>query len=421
MRFDLRYGAGFLPLEIPERIAHDVMLPLALENNPDIGRTFVNSIEQPLGSDSLSHIVSRANSIAIVVNGDADVEPILLLLNKLLDCLQASISPPSELLVIYPIDSKHSESTGDISKRLGIHERDGHQLVLQDASSNDHLSFVGETPTYCTPLHINTAFMNSEIKIGIGAIRSNIFVGATGGRMSVLPYCSGTKSITRNAKLQAIHPVGPFVTDSAVCTDLVEASQLACLDFIVNAIPDWQNNLNDIVAGNPYTAWDEGVQLARKLTESPYKRKADIAIVSAGGSIYDQTLFDAVDALHAGKEATEHGGVIVLVAECADGSGSNGFMRGVSECSSTGEVSLLAETGFELGMEKSRFFWDIMKSRKVIICSRMRESLVAERFHCTAVKDPQEGYEIARSLIVSSPSIAVIPHGTRTLPIMRNG
>ena len=417
----MRYGAGSLPLEVPERIPCDIMLPLTLEKNGDIERSFINAIEKPIGSDSLTHLVSLADSIAVVVNGDLDVEPIPLLLNKLIDFFQASISPPNELLVIYTVGSKHSESIDTATKRLGIDERDGYQLILHDVMSNDNLSFLGETPTYCTPLHINSAFANSELKIGLGAIRSNIFTGATGGRMSILPYCSGIKSITRNTKLQATHLVGPFVTDTAACTDLVEASQLACLDFIINAIPDWQNNLNDIVAGNPYTAWDKGVRHAKSMTDSPYKRKADIAIVSAGGSIYDQTLFDAVDALQAGKEATEHGGVIVLVAECADGPGSEGFMRGVSECSSSKEVSLLAETSFELGLEKSRFFWDILHSRKVIICSRLRESLIAERFHCTAVKDPHEGYELARSLIVSNPSIAVIPHGIRTLPVMRNG
>lgn len=417
----MRYGAGSLPLETPERMTCDLMLPLTIERSGDINSNFVTAVENPIGSESLSHLVSRANSIAIVVNGDLDVEPIPLLLNKLLDNLQAIISKPNELLVIYPIDVNHPESIDVISKRLGIYERDGHQLILHETLSNDSLSFVGETPTYCTPIHLNTAFVNSEFKIGLGAIRSDIFVGATGGRMSVVPYCSGIKSITRNAKLQATHSVGPYETDSAVCTDLAEASQLACLDFIVNAVTDWQNNLNEIVGGNPYSAWEQGVRLSKSMTESSYKRKADIAIVSAGGSIYDRTLFDAIDALYAGKEASEHGGVIVLVAECADGPGPDGFIKGVSECTSSKEVSLLAETSFEMGMEKSRFFWDILNSRKVIICSRMRESLVTERFHCSAVKDPQEGYQLARSLIVSSPSIAVIPHGIRTLPIMRNG
>ncbi|TFG96921.1 DUF2088 domain-containing protein [Candidatus Thorarchaeota archaeon] len=421
MRFDLRYGAGSLPLESPERKTLDVLVPVIVDDTNYIERKIVNAIEKPIDSESLSQIVSHAYSVAVVVNGDPDIETIPLLLNTLLENLQTSLSGPTELLVIYPTDSQKAESLSDVSKRLGIHEKEGYQLILQDAKSNENLSYIGETPTYCTPIHVNKAFLDAEVKIGIGAIRSNIFTGATGGRMSVLPHCCGIKSILRNTKLQATQSVGPFVTDSAACVDLEEASRLACLDFIVNTIPDWTNNLNEIVAGNPYTAWERGVSLARNMTETFFKHKADIAIVSAGGSNNDRTLFDAVDALYAGKEATEYGGVIVLVAECADGIGSDGFLRGVSESSSSKEVALLAETGFEMGMEKSRFFWDILNSRKVIICSRLRESLIEERFHCSAVRDPQEGYELARSLIVSSPSIAVIPHGIRTLPVMRNG
>lgn len=421
MRFDLRYGDGSLPLESLQKKTLDVLVPETIDHINDIDSTFVNAIESPIDSESLIQIVSHADSVAVVVNSYPDIELIPVLLNTLLENLQTFLSGPTELLVIYPTNLQKSESLSDVSKRLGIHEQNRYQLILHDAKSNESLSFVGETPTHCTPIYVNKAFLDAEVKIGIGTIRPNIFTGATGGRMSVLPHCSGIKSILRNTKLQATQPVGPFLTDSVVCVDLEEASRLASLDFIINAIPDWKNNITEIVAGNPYTAWKQGVTLGQNMTEVFYKHKADIAIVSAGGSNNDRTLFEAVDALYAGKEATEYGGVIVLVAECADGIGSDGFLRGVSESGSSKEVTLLAETAFEIGMEKSRFFWDILNSRKVIICSRLRESLIEERFHCSAVKDPQEGYELARSFIVSSPRIALIPHGIRTFPVMRNG
>ncbi len=412
MRFDLQYGAGLLPLEISERISLNLSHPVTCKSAIDIDKKLLRVIENPHEADSLSHIVSHANSVAIVVNGDADIELTNLLLSKLLYNIRSSISRIQDLIVIYPSDSKYT-IPDDIVTDI--------QLIQHDINLKEESEFIGETPTYSTPVQVNSAFLNSDITIGLGTIRSSIFVGATGGRMSVIPHCANLRSILRNTKLQATHPVGPFLTDNAVNTDLLEASQLAGLDFIINAIPDWKNNINDIVAGNPYSSWIHGVSVARSMTESFYKHKADIAIVSAGGTTYDTTLFDAVDALYSGKEATEHGGVIVLVAECANGIGPNGFMKGVSECNSEKEVSLLAETNFENGMEKSRFFWEILKSRKLIICSRLRQSLITERFHSSAVKDPQEGYEVARSLIVSSPRVAVIPHGIRTLPIMKNG
>ncbi|MHA1613571.1 MAG: lactate racemase domain-containing protein [Candidatus Thorarchaeota archaeon] len=420
MRFDLRYGDGSLPLELSGRLTVDTLLPRTVEGHIDDKHTIVESLEKPIDSSPFSQIASRASSAAIVVNGEQDTDLIPILLNAVLEYLQASLSSQTDISVIYPVEPQDTVTQSDILKKLGGPEKDIYQLVLHDSRVDEDLCFVGETPTHCTPVHVNKVFLDADVKIGIGTIRSDVFVGATGGRMSVLPYSSGVKSISRNSKLRATHSVGPFVTDSAVCIDLEEASRLANLDFILNAIPDWESNLNSIVSGEPYAAWKNGVLVAKKMTETIFHHKADIAIVSAGGSFSDLTLYDAVDALYAGRAATEHGGVIVLVAECAKGPGPDGFVRGVSECTSSDEVSVLAEIGFEIGMEKARFFWEILKSRKVIICSRVRESFIVEKFHCSAVKDPQEGYELARSMIVSKPRLAIIPNGSRILPIMKN-
>ncbi len=420
MRFDLCYGDGSLPLELSGRLTVDTLLPRTVEDCIDNKPTIVEALEKPTDSSPFSQIASRASSAAIVVNGKQDIDLIPSLLNTVMEYLQASISNPTDISVIYPIEPQDSATQTDILTKLDGPERDDYHLVLHDSRVNEDLCFVGETPTHCTPVHVNKVLLDADVKIGIGTIRSDVFVGATGGRMSVLPHSCGVKSISRNSKLRATHSVGPFVTDSATCIDLEEASRLASLDFILNAIPDWKGNLNSIVSGEPYTAWENGVFISKKMTETIFQHKADIAIVSAGGSFSDLTLYDAIDALYAGSAATEHGGVIVLVAECAEGPGPDGFIRGVSECSSSEEVSVLAEIGFEIGMEKARFFWEILNSRKVIICSRMRESLIAEKFHCSAVRDPQEGYELARSLIVSRPRLAMIPDGTRILPIMKN-
>ncbi|MFW9843732.1 MAG: lactate racemase domain-containing protein [Candidatus Thorarchaeota archaeon] len=421
MRFDVRYGEGSLPLEIPERLPIDTLVPITIEESINTEQLVADALEKPLNTEPFSRIISGVDSIAIVVNSGCDPRPNAILLNAVLKQIRASLSGPTNILHIIPMGFVHSISQSYVSNETNnLTGADYHQ-ILHRPSQNEDLSFVGETPTHCTPVYVNKAFMDAELKIGIGTIRSDVFVGATGGRMSVLPYSCGIKSISRNYKLQATTPVGPFVVDSAVCIDLEEASRLACLDFIVNAIPDWQDNISNIVTGDPYTAWKSGLPLVRNLTETSFRHKADIAIISAGGSFNDRTLYDAIDALNAGKEATEHGGVIILVAECADGPGPNGFIKGVSECNSSEEILLLAETGFEIGMEKARFFVDTMNSREVIICSRLRESLVEERFRCSAVKDPQEGYELAKSLIVSTPRIAVIPHGNRTLPVMKNG
>ena len=74
---------------------------------------------------------------------------------------------------------------------------------------------------------------------------------------------------------------------------------------------------------------------------------------------------------------------------------------------------------FKVGMEKAWYFRKLQNSRKVIICSRLRESMVNERLLCDAVKDPQEGLELARHYIGLDAGISIIPDGHSVMPIFQ--
>ncbi len=162
MRFDLRYGAGSLPLEITDRLIVDTMLPTTVENCIDTKRIILEALEKPIDSNPLSQIASHASSAAIVVNGEKDIDLIPSLLNAVLEYLQASISDPTDISVILPIESQDSATRTEILKKLDGPERDGYQLVLHDSRVNENLCFIGETPTHCTPVHVNKVFLDAE-------------------------------------------------------------------------------------------------------------------------------------------------------------------------------------------------------------------------------------------------------------------
>jgi nickel-dependent lactate racemase len=420
VRIELRYGEGRLPLEIPHGYDIESVSPRTITDFPSSLDEINRSLENPINSEPLSQLMSRAKTAVVVINSEQDIELNRDLLRILLDILRTSMTSSADITLLFSPKSGTSNGLHEINYILGEPTAHGHQLVLHDPKDDENLCYVGDTSTFSTPVFTNKRFVEADIRIGLGTIRNNIFLGATGGRLSVIPHVSGYKTITRNSKIQATNPGGPFITNSAVCVNMNEISQIAGLDFIVNAIPDCNDSITRIVAGEPFSAWNQGVNMARSLTETAITHKADIAIVSAGGALFDNTLYDAVDSLYAAKEATEYGGTIVLIAECVDGPGPDGFFKGVSECESESEAVFLAETSFEPGMEKAPFLVSVLADRKLIICSKLRESLVAEHFRSLAVRNPQEGFQYAREEIVSKPRIAVIPQGIRTLPVFRN-
>jgi len=416
MRVDLRYGEGSLPLELSDRFSLEQVAPQVVTEHPDTASEVLRVIESPIDSLSFSQRVSEVDSIAIVVNRIEHVDLVEELLHSLLNSVETFAFNPDNVTIIYPVPAGQRVTKEEVDDLLGNPESRGHSLILHRPIDISTIKLVGETASYSTPVHINEAYLCADMKIGLGEIRPDVFYGATGGRMSVIPSVAGKRTIKRNAKLRATGSIGQFNLQTQSCVDMREIAQLAGLDFIINAVSDWQGHLAHIVAGDSFMSWLSGVEYARSLAKAEFSRRADIAIVSAGGNPFDSTLYDAIDSLYPAVEVTEHGGSIVLVAECSDDVGPKGFVQGMSEHSSEKELLITAETNFEIGMEKARFFWNVLSSRNVVICSRLRESLVEERLHCTAVKDPQEGLEVAKSMLASSKKVSILNDGMRTTP-----
>jgi nickel-dependent lactate racemase len=420
MRVDLRYGDGFLPLELDSDLSIEQLVPKTVTKHPNALSELLRVQESPIDSPPLSERVSEVDSIAIVVNRFEHHKLIEDFLLSLLSSVETFAFDPDDISIIYPVLPGEQIMKDEVDDLLGNPEGRGHMLVLHRPEKEADLSHIGETPSYSTPVYVNEAFLCADLKIGLGEIRPDVFYGATGGRMSVIPNVSGIRTINRNAKLKVGKTIGQFMMETPSCIDMLEIAQIAGLDFIINTVLDWQGNLAQVVAGDSRSAWKSGIESAFHLASADYTKKADIVVVSAGGKPLDNTLYDAIDSLYPALEVTEHGASIVLVAECSDDVAPEGFLRGMSEHSSEEEVLIASDTGFELGMEKAYFFWNVLNSRNVIICSRLRESLVEERLHCTAVKDLQEGLEVAQSMLASSKKIAILNDGLRTTPRLRN-
>ncbi|MFX1483277.1 MAG: lactate racemase domain-containing protein [Promethearchaeota archaeon] len=418
MRVDLRYGEGSLSFELDT--SAEFVVSHTVDEHPNVAAELLRVLENPRDSNSFSEILSQADSVSIVVNPTENTEHDQRMLHFLLNSVETYSFNPDEVTVIYPVNPLRRTSSSEIDGLLGSPESRGHSLVLHNPKSSETLDFVGETPSYSTSVFVNNRFLQADITIGFGVIRPDVFAGATGGRMSVLPYVSGNKTVTQNARLRTMQNSRPFSLDTPSCIDMVEASQLCGLDFIVNYVSDYQGNVANIYAGNPYSSWQAGVEIAEKLSCAEFSRRADIAVVSAGGSPHDGTLYSAIDCTYAAREVTENGGAIVLVAECIDGIGPKGFLRGLSDFSSEEEVIRASDTDYEFGFEKARLFWNIISSRNLVICSRLRSSLVEEQLHCTAVRNPQDGFEAAKSMLASKRKIAIIPDGIRTVPQFKN-
>ncbi|MHA2360652.1 MAG: lactate racemase domain-containing protein [Candidatus Thorarchaeota archaeon] len=413
MRFDVHYGEGFLPLETGSITSIDEITPRSVVEPTDTTRMITNALDNLRGEESILQSLLVASSIAIVVDGLDSPTPSKILLDSLLTNMDSIAIDPNNVAIIVTSSGGQIYDSSEVDRFLGSPVSRGYRLFIHDPNNDAYIQYVGDTPTHGTPLFLSKWFVEADLKIALSSIVPDSFSGATGGRMSIAPGISGSRTIARNLKLITLENIGMFVDKSPQNKDLEEACALSDLDLVVNAVLDLHNSIAEVVAGRPQDAWRQGLDTAKDLAKVYPERRADIAVVSAGGWPVDSTLYNAIDSLYAGYLATRHDGVIVLVSECAKGPGPSGFVKGISDVESLQEMRIAFDTKFELGMEKALFFWNVLESRRLIMCSRLKESLVSEGLHCKNVRNPQEGLELALGYAGMGSNVVFLPHGKR--------
>src|SRR4030065_284317 len=106
---------------------------------------------------------------------------------------------------------------------------------------------------------------------------------------------------------------------------MTEGARLAKVDFSLNVVTNRKDEIVKAFAGDLEQAFNEAVKLVDELYRVTVDRRADIVVVSPGGYPADMNLYQAYKALDNALQVVKRGGVVILVAECAEGHGNQVF------------------------------------------------------------------------------------------------
>jgi nickel-dependent lactate racemase len=168
-----------------------------------------------------------------------------------------------------------------------------------------------------------------------GTVVHHYFAGFGGGPKMIMPGCAGYESIARNHALSIdpaelrLHPGcgDGKVEGNPLQEDLREAFKFIDVSFLLHTILNSRNDVIGAVAGEPLQAHAAGCRIVDDIYRVPIREPADLVIVSCGGYPKDINFIQAHKSLHHAFGAVRPGGVIVLVAACAQGIGSPTFME----------------------------------------------------------------------------------------------
>ncbi len=334
MLFNLKYGEGQVPVEIPDSISTDIIEPSSLPAVKGLDDAFESALENPVGSPPLRQLIPASGEVAIVVS------------DKTRPCLYPDVLPwllnylnahglRDETIFFLTAYGAHRRHTPDENETFyGKEALSRVKLFRHDCRDESQLVRVGTT-RHGTTVRLNKRYIEAALSIVATSVSFHYFAGFGGGRKAVFPGLASEDGILNNHRifaesagdsLSGILSFKGNLDDNPLNQDLMEAVALAPPSFVVNFCFNPEGELSDVFAGN----WKESHREACQFllgTVLPLKQKYDLVIAGCGGHPKDINFIQTHKTIDNAFDFVKPGGVLLVVACCQDGIGSESFLQ----------------------------------------------------------------------------------------------
>ena len=377
-------------------------------------------IDDPLDSQPLEDILSPGESVAIVVSDATRATGSAQVVNLLVRRLVSLGVAPGDVRVVFATgihrrvteEEKRGLLTPFITQRVRTIDHD-------PEDSSQHVS-LGETERG-TPIEVNRALVEHSHVILTGAVGFHYFAGFTGGRKSVCPGLASARTI-RATHLQAFDfetggrraGVGAGRLDgNAVHEECERVAAEVAPSFLINTVVDEAGRVVRLYAGDWRVAHRLACAEFADAHTIPIEGKRAVVVAGCGGRPYDINLIQAHKALDMAAHACADGGDIILVAECAEGTGRADFLQWFDAADSRALAERLREDYAVNGQTAWALMTKAERFRVHLVSALPDEQVRRMRMH------PARTVEEALSKIGGAAEGYVLPRGAHFMPVLR--
>jgi len=412
----LPYGKTDVCVRIPARNFLGSVMPKEIPGASDAKAEVERALNEPISSRKLSDIAKAESKVAIVVDDSTRHAPSDIMILPVLAELNVAGVKDENVTVIFGCGTHRAVTQEEAEKLIGEEAYRRTKTVSHDCRATD-LVYVGTTKTHGNKIYLNRAFAEANVKILLGDVGFHYYAGYGGGRKSVLPAICGEESIKQNHGM-LLNPNARtgILEGNPVQEDMTEAARLAKVDFIVNTISNAKSEIVKAFAGNVEQAFLEAVKAVDEMYRVTVDRRADIVVASPGGYPADMNLFQAYKALDNALAIVKRGGVIILVAECAEGHGNQVFYEWMSRLSDLKAVEREIKRNFVLGGHKAYYLMKALQHHQIILVSSLPDYYAANIFRLKTARAVNDALNEAIKIAGSASRVWAMPWGNYMLP-----
>jgi lactate racemase len=410
------YGNDYIVYKSNINTPIDLILPK--ESNGKIipqNVHILDGLNNCIGKHESNIFINQNLTVAISVNDPTRPIPYQLLLPQLLKKLEGFMISPKNITFFIATGTHKDLSKNEITDLLSPEIANHYKTIVHDCDRNEQLTYLGMSKKN-TPIYINSDFLQQDIKIVVGHIEPHHFMGFSGGVKSAVIGLGGRKTIEANHKMitEPNAKMGLFYSNP-MRKDIEEIGTLIGVDLAFNVVMNSNKKIIHAFYGDPYQVMEEGIKASKHACEVENTNKYDLVIASPGGYPKDINLYQSQKAITHACSFLKPKGVVLLVAECVDGAGSNAFQEYFQDKNNCLEVIKSFENEiFNIGPHKAYQLALQLQKHSIILLSSIEKKIVKSMFLVPA-SSIEQAFSLCINQLPDNPKIAFMPYATHTM------
>ena len=382
-------------------------------------RTETNLVERamaaPIGTPRLSQMVQPGQKIVIITSDITRPCPSAEMLPWVVAELEAAGVNDQDITIIFGLGTHRGHTEAEQRQLVGDAIFDRFTCIDSDP---DDVVRVGVTRRG-TPVEVFKPVLEADFRITLANVEPHYFAGYSGGAKSILPgVCSKATIRNNHAMMVEAGARAGVLEGNPVRADIEEGAAMVGIDFILNVVVG-HHTIIEAVAGHVVDAHRYACRLMDYHRSQKIESAADVVLVGSGGHPKDLNLYQAQKALDNAGTIVRLGGIIVWLAECPDGFGSDLFKHWMLE-KSTDQMIAEIKADFVLGGHKAAAIAMVLKKAKVFFVSKLDPADVL-MMGMTPFDNLDQALTAAREQSGQGSRLIVLPEGSAVMPAMLRG
>ncbi len=417
MKFLLPYDKRRIPVEIDDRNFAGSLVSKVESYQP--GRSQQElveaSLDNPIGSPRLEELAKGKKHIVIISSDHTRPVPSKIITPILLRRIR-SAQPDANIKILVACGFHRPSTRQELIDKYGQEIVDHEQIVMHVSTDDASMVKIGTLPSGGECI-VNRVAAEADLLLAQGFIEPHLFAGFSGGRKSVLPGISSYKTILADHCSEFINSPKARtgnLQDNPVHKDMLYAAKTAGLKFIINVVLNGSREVIASFAGDLEQAHAKGCEFLTSLA-GVSKVDCDIAVSTNGGYPLDQNIYQAVKGMTAAEATNKEGGVIIMVAGLADGTGGEGFYHNLAQAKNPGKfldrVAHIDRSHTIPDQWESQILARILYHHHVIMVSDLVKPELITNMHMELARTFEEALRRGYEIEGKDAKVVVIPDG----------